>query len=145
MSPKRIQLFLILGVCAIALHFSIRLGIGCLHYFSLQKQAKAQISQWEIVEMKDRFGLKAKYGFAIQEKTWQGLFTLSPPYYLNEMAALSALKEKAKNSWTVWYNPKNPQISALEKSFPIGLLIRALICYGVLIYFFCLCKRLARV
>lgn len=145
MSPKRIQLFLLLGICAITLHFSIRLGADCFRYFSLKKEGRAQIRQWETIAVKDRFSLKASYVFETQEKTWPGEFTLSPPYYLNEISALSAIKEKAKEAWTVWYNPKNPQISALEKSFPTGLLIRSLICYGVLVYFFCLYKRLVPV
>jgi len=143
MSQKRIQLLLLLGVCAITLHFSIRLGAAFVRYFSLQSQAKAHITQWETVGIKDRFALKASYTFEAQGKTWQGLFTLNPPYYLNEMAAFSALKEKAKESWTVWYHPKKPQLSALQKNFPTGLLIRSAICCGILIYFFCLYKRLS--
>ena len=141
MSPRRIQLFFIIGVCAITLHFSVLLGIEVFRYFSLKERAPARISQWEIIEVKNRFAIKANFSFNDR----QGEFTLLPPYYLNEFAALAALKEKAKQDWTVWYNPKNPQISALQKSFPVGLLVKALICYGVIIYFFCLYKRLSRV
>jgi hypothetical protein len=145
MSPGRIQLFLFLGICAMTLHFSIRLGVESSRYFALSAQARARISQWEIAEIKNKFALKANYHFEVKEKNWIGVSTLLPPYYLNEFAALAALKEKAKKEWMVWHNPKNPQISALEKGFPTGLLVRSLICYGVIIYFFCLYKKLARV
>jgi hypothetical protein len=145
MSPKKIELFMIAGICAITLHFTIRFGVDYFHYLSLKNKSTAKVYQWEIVQVKDRFALKASYSFDAQNKTYQGLFTLSPPYYLNEMAALSALKAKAKESWSAWYRPKNPQISALEKSLPVSLLIRSMICYGVLIYFFYFYKRLVRV
>ncbi len=145
MSPRRAQLLFLIGVSAITLHFTIRFGLECARYFSLQNQTKARISQWEIVEIKDRFALKAAYGFESQEKTWQGVHTLRPPYYLNEVAALSALKEKARGNWTVWYHPQNPRISTLEKNFPTGLLIRSAVCYGVLAYFIYLYKRLVNV
>jgi hypothetical protein len=137
----KIQLFFFLGVCAITLHFSILFGKDAYRYFSLNEGAKARIQQWEIVEIKNRFALKADYVFEAQKKNWSGSFTLNPPHYLNEMAALSALKEKAKEGWTAYYNSKKPEVSALEKRFPTGLLIRALICYGVLIYFWLLKRK----
>lgn len=136
------QLFFFLGVCAITLHFSIRFGVGALHYFSLKNGSAAQIIQWEIVEIKNRYALKADYTFECQKKNCTGSFTLNPPHYLNEMAALEALKMKAKESWTAWHNPKNPQVSALQKDFPTGLLIRTLICFGVLIYFLNLKRKI---
>jgi len=145
MSARRIQLFLMVGVCAITLHFSIRFVIEATHYFSLNSQAEALVSQWEIVEIKNRYAIKSNFEFEAKGKNWRGEFTLLAPYYLNEFAALSALKEKAKEKWSAWYNSSNPQISALQKSFPVGLLLRSLICYGVIIYFFCLYKRLVRV
>lgn len=145
MSPARVQLFFFLGICAITLHFSIRLGGGLFHYLSFENSSIARVSQWEIVEIKGRYGLKADYTFEFQEKNWLGSFAFSPPYHLNEMAALAVLKEKAKEKWTAWYNHKNPQISLLEKNFPKGLLFRTLICYGVLIYFATLKRKMRSV
>lgn len=145
MSPKRVQLFFFCGVCAIGLHFTIRLGAALFHNWALSASAPAQITQWETVPVKDRVALRADYEFRAQEKTWQGQFTLPPPYSLNELAALAELKQGAKKSWVAWYNPNDPRTSALEKSFPSGLFVRALICYGVLIYFFYLYKKFSRV
>lgn len=139
------RLLFFFGVCAIALHFSIQLGIESTSYFSLQKKVKAQITQWEIVEIKGKYGLKADYTFEVQKKSLSGAFLLNPPYYLNENAALSALKKRAKENWAVWYNPKKLSISALEKSFPTELLIKTVICYGVIIYFFRLNRSLSAI
>lgn len=134
-----------MGVCAISLHFSILLGRDLWHYFALDGLAPARVLQWEIVPLKEKFGLKASYGFELQDKTWLGSSVLEPPLYLNEFAALSGLKEKAKEPRNAWYKTGDPAISALEKKFPLNLLIRSLICYGVLIYFFSLYKRLSLV
>lgn len=145
MSPKRIQLFLILGVCAITLHFAIMLGIESVEYFSLNQQARAKITQWEILNVKNRFAIKAEYEFTAKEKNYRGAQTLKPPYFLNEMAALNALKDAAKQTWDVWYKPSNPNHSIIEKGFPYGYLFRTLTCLGVLIYFFYLTKRVVQV
>lgn len=145
MSPNRMQLFMLLGVSAITLHFTIMLGVETARYLGFKQRASAHVTQWEIVNVKDRFALKADYEFNAQEKNWQGSFTLNPPYFLNEMSALESLKGLAKMSWSAWYKPNNPKVSALEKSFPRGLLFRALTCYGVLIYFLYLTKRVVRV
>ncbi len=144
MSGKRVQLFLSLSVSVIALYFALRFGVDFLHFSSLKSRACAQISQWEIVNIKGLYGLKAEYSFQFQEKTWRGSSVLNPPYHLNDMAALLALKDRAKESWAVWYNPRNPSSSSLEKAFPYGLLFRALISTGVLIYSFVLRRRLLR-
>lgn len=138
---KKIQVLSICALVAIALYFSVCLGRSCLGYFPLRAQAQAQVVRWEVLEEDDQFSLKADYTFRAQEKNWQGSAVLGGPPYLNEIAALSALKVKAKQPWSAWYNPKNPSFSALEKSFPAGLLVRTLIVYGVLIYFFYLKRK----
>lgn len=130
-----------MGIAAITLHFSIRLGIDLYSYLSLKKSSAARISQWEIVELKGRYALKAEYLFEAQGKNWPGSFILSPPYYLNEAAALSALKEKAKEPFRAWYQPKNPPTSALEKNFPKSLMFRTILCGVVLIYFLFLKRK----
>jgi hypothetical protein len=145
MTRTKILIAFLSGLGVIALYFSLHLGYESFQYFTLSKQSKAQISQWEIFPIKDHFAIKANYGFEAQEKIWNDSFTLNPPYYLNEQAALSSLKGMAKENWQAWYNPKNPTHSALERAFPLGLLIRTLICYGILIYFLYLYKVTIRV
>ncbi len=140
-SPKRIQQILILSALAAALYFSCLSASSLLGYFSLSGSAKGKIEQWEIEERKERFYLKAVYSFESQEKIWRDSFTFKNDY-LNEFAALAALKEKAKQPQTVWHSAKNPSISALERNFPINLIIRTLACYVVSIYFFYLSKRI---
>src|SRR3990167_6430839 len=125
---------LIFGL-AISGYFSFLLVETLFEYYPLKKQAETRISRWEIKEMEGSFALKAFYSFETQGKIWNGTTLLSKPWYLNEPSALLALKGKAKEEWLAWFNPKNPEHSSLEKVFPIGLLVRVLICYGVFIYF----------
>ncbi len=68
----------------------------------------------------------------------------SEPWHLNEASALHAVREKAKENWTVWFNPNAPLKSSLEKVFPLGLFVRTFICYGVLIYFVIIFRKFIR-
>ena len=142
MSARRIQTLFFLGVLAITLHFGILFSQQLIGYLALNQSAPARITQWEIVPIKSRFGLKADYTFSSKEKTYQGSSLFAPPHYLNEMAALSALKVKAKEPQTVYFRSQNPQNSALEKTFSWNLLFRLCCSLGVIVYFVLLNKRL---
>lgn len=144
MSVQRIRLFFFLGILAITLNFSILFARDCCRYFSLNTESAARITQWEITPKKGRFALKAEYVFEAQGKTWQGSSILNPPYYLNEGAAFTALKRRAKEPWAAVFQEKNPAVSSLENEFPKNLLFRSLISLGVLVYFLLYPKLLPR-
>ncbi len=145
MPSRKIQLLFLLGICAVALHLTVKLGVDFYRYLLFNERVQVQILEWEILPLEGRFALKADYRLQNQGKSWRGSSILPPPYYLNELAALDALQKKAKEKSFAWINSKDPNISSLEKDFPINILIRALICYGVLIYFLYLSKRIIRV
>ena len=138
---RRFQFALVLGAALITLYFTFNLSKELFSYLPLKAQAQARISQWEVEDVKGKFALKAVYSFEVKEKTWNGSTRFRPPYFWNEPAAIAALKAKAKESLSAWYDPQNPSRSALEKAFPSGLLFRTVICYGVLIYFLLLRPR----
>lgn len=145
LSSKKFQQFLLLAAAGASLYFSVCFGQSLFHYVSLQERAQARILRWEVVELKeDRFGIKADYSFRAQNRDWNGVYLLKNSYYLNEFAALSDLKKMAKQEWTVWFNPNHMQTSALEKSFPLSLLIRTLVCYLLLLYFFFLKRKIRK-
>lgn len=103
---------------------------------------EARISRWEVRELEGRFALKAVYSFEAQAKIWSGAALLPKPWYLNEPAALAALKDKAKQRWTVCFNPTSPDQSSLGREFPLGLLCRSLVCYAVFGYFIIFFKKI---
>ena len=136
LAAHRLQLVLISAVALISLYFSFQLSVQLFSCVPLAVQAPARVSQWEIEEVKGKFALKAFYSFEAQNKIWKGSCRFNPPYFWNEPSAMAALKAKAKEPVSAWYNPNNPSHSSLEKRFPSSLLFRTIICYGVLIYFF---------
>jgi hypothetical protein len=144
MTQRRTSLLFFLGICAISLYFAGNLSIALYQYFSLKMEAKAQILEWETLPKKDRVAIKTRYQFKYQDKIIRGEFTF-PPRYLNEYAALEAIQIKAKEEQTVWFNPRHPKSSALQKNFPTSLTFKTIICIAVIIYFFCIFKRFNRV
>lgn len=139
MNPNRVQLFFFLGVLAITLHFSTLSIKEIFQYASLNSQAPAHIKQWEIVPLKNKFALKADFSFDAIGKAWPGSYTFPEPYHLNEWAALSELKKKAKAPWIAHYH--NPEEAILEKNFPTSTLVKTVICYFVLLYFVVLRRK----
>jgi hypothetical protein len=144
-SPTRLQTALLAGIGLIVLYFSVQLSSQLFVYLSLRERTPVRIERWEVEEVKGNFALAAHYSFVADNKTFSGACRLRPPYYWNEAAAIAALKNRAKEGWTAWYDPSNPSRSSLEKGFPSGLLIRTLICYGVLIYFLLFKRKLVKI
>lgn len=132
---KAPQPLLFVGAALIALYFSISLGVAFWGYFPLSKEANANVFQWEVLEIKEKYPIKATYSFEANGKKWKNSFILPQPWSWNQASAIILLKEKAKQSWRVWYNPNNPTQSALEKHFPYNLFFRTVVCCAVLVYF----------
>lgn len=139
-SKTRSLSFLLAGVLAIALYFTVRFGGAWLAIWPLQAQAKARIAQWEIAEEGGRFSVQANYLFGDRAGVWQ-----FKRQYQSQAAAYAALREMAKQEWVVWYAPSDPDRSALEKDFPFNLLFRMGICYGVALYFGLLIRKIRKI
>jgi hypothetical protein len=125
-------------LAALTTYFLTLFGAGFVRYFSLNESAQAQILQWEVIEDQRGYVLKARYAYLGHV----GEYVFDSPCYLNEPAAVMALKEKAKKSYFAWYHPNKSSISFLEVHFPINYLIKTLISLSALIYFWYLFKRL---
>jgi hypothetical protein len=138
---KAPQPLLFIGAALIAFYFSSLLALSFWGYFPLSAEAKANVFQWEVVEIKEKYPIKATYSFEANGKIWKNSFIFSQPWSWNQPSAIILLKEKAKQPWSVWYSPNNPALSALEKSFPYNLFFRTLVCYAVLIYFALLYRK----
>ena len=130
-----------LGLIAFS-YFSYQLVSAFQDYFPKTAQAGAIISRWEVKEMGGEFALKAIYSFEIQGKIWNGVSVLAKPWYWNEPAAVASLKTIAQEKWEVWFDPKNPAHSSLQKTFPTGLLCRTILCFVIFIYFISVFRRI---
>ncbi len=133
-NSRHIQLFFLVCIGVIASYFTVRTGLEINKYFNLTDRAPAKITQWELEEKGGRWAVRAF--FPLQGNIGTGNTLLSDRVYLNEEAAFSELQELAKQKWSVWFNPKNPSFASLERVFPASLLIRTLMAWSVLLYFF---------
>lgn len=144
-SKRTFSLGLMLAVSAVLLYFLSSFLFALSTYFALREKVAARVSRWEVEEVGGKYAIKATYAYEVQGKIWEAETMLAGPLYWNELAAISALREKAKESQTAWYCPKNPARSTLEKTFPHALFVKTLICFGILIYFYFLKNRLLNI
>jgi hypothetical protein len=102
----------------------------------LKVQVSGTIEQLKVVKKSSSsFPLQAVYRFDFQEKIYRNTVLLSPPYHLNRASALKAIKNLEHRQWAVWIDPKHPEISALQKVFPIKKIIYVAMALAVTCYF----------
>ncbi len=128
----------------------LSLGIACwfLGKFSLEwyryhqfsSETTATIQAWGINEVKKgHYSIYAKYWFENDGETVLGRTNFKLKF-TNEAAAKTTLNDWKRQSWTVYYRPKNPQASTLQRPFPMKEMVHGLIALGVLLYFLYLRK-----
>lgn len=139
-SAKTFRLLLLVAVFSISLYFTCLFLSKWFAIYPLKGSAPAKIAEWTIEEKEDWFTIGVKYSFCIQENSWSSDYHF-PERFWSQAAALAFLKTKAKQSWTAHFRPENPAISSLERSFPVNILIRMLICYVITVYFCILNKK----
>lgn len=131
---RRYQTIILSATFLVVCIFSYRLFNDLFSFYSHSVLVPARVIKWEIQEIQEKYAIQAEYEYEIDKNKLKGVFLFSKPYYLNEFAAISSLKVLAKKDWNAWIQPKSPQRSILEKSFPANLLFRSLICYSVFVY-----------
>jgi hypothetical protein len=128
-------MFLILFSAVSAAFFTVQTGLAVYDFLTIREKTSGLALRWEIKEVKGKFPLTCYYSFEANGSIWQGHAVLPKPWHLNEMSATAGLREKAKEDLLVWFDPKRPEKSTLERKFPSGLLSRAALSLSVLIYF----------
>lgn len=132
------QIWRVLATIAIgiALWFSSIAAYQLFQYLRLGSFAEAEIKKWSIKELSSsRFAVEVFFEFEAKGKKIQGTSLLDSPVFLNPFAAEDAIKANEKQSFLAWYQTSNPEISSLQKEFPLKSLIHALVTIGVLLYF----------
>ncbi|MBS0653997.1 MAG: hypothetical protein JSR39_10800 [Verrucomicrobia bacterium] len=120
----------------IALWFSSIAAYQLFQYFRLGSFAEAEVTKWSIKELSSsRFAIEAFFEFEANGKKYQGKSLLDSPVFLNPFSAEDAIKAKEKQAFYAWYQSSKPEISSLQREFPLKSLIHALVTLGVLIYF----------
>lgn len=139
-----LPLFLIFSSASAALYFSLQLASVLFLYCSLTSALPAQIRSWQVQEADGKFSIRANYSFDFKGRPWDGSWVFPKPWHLNEPSAIAKLKELAQESWEARFCPSDPSCNALQREFPLGLCIRTLTCYGILVYFIFLSRKLCK-
>jgi hypothetical protein len=120
-------LFLILGSIALASLYT---------HFTLSMRTEAVVDHWKVIrKSSSSFPFRGSYHFEFQGKIYQGSSVLPPPYHLNRPSAERAMGPLQKKKWFVWFDPRKPSVSSLEKAFPTKKIVYALVALGVTLYF----------
>jgi hypothetical protein len=144
LSQKSLRLLLIASTALISIYFWVGAARGLWVNHSLKKQIAARVIQWEVEESgSDRYAIKARYSFEQGGQIYHGATRFEKPTYLNQATAVAALREMATrpDGWMAWFDDANPSRSSLEKIFPRGFLLRAIISSMVLVYFVLFSKK----
>lgn len=114
-------------------------------YFHRSQSAPARLSNWEVLEKKEgKFSIEVTYEFWEKGAIRTGRFLFPKPTYSNPYVAEDLVEEWKEESWTVWYNPKQPTDVTFQKRFPLKEGAYFLISLGVILYFAILKMYLSR-
>jgi hypothetical protein len=125
--------FLVIFLVIIALFFNLKALINIYNFQRLNSFCKVNEVNFYVEEIKGKYKIAGSYRFESDKKTISGK-NFFKESFLNQFAAQEAIKNLPKER-LVFFDPKHPEISTLEKSFPYKNVIYALIALGVAIYF----------
>lgn len=134
---KNIYWYVLIATIALAvLWFSGKFLYSYYQYSTLTAKAPVESIAWSVEGLTDeKYVLKARYTFRVLNETKSGEAVISDHHYWNQKAAEMDIPDYAKRKWTAWYNPKNPDHSALQKHFPLKDFLSAVFLWGLIGYF----------
>lgn len=136
MQKNTVWLALIVTLTMIVLWYSGKFIYHYYEYMQLSSRAPATEMQWSITAKNNENYLpKANYTFTANGKTYHGSAILEDRGYWNEFAAKQAIQEFTNKKWGIWYNSSDPNISALQKHFPLKDAVSAAIMWTIVFYF----------
>ena len=126
----------LLVVFAITLFYSGKALYHYYYYVNLSAQARPTAMEWNILKETDnRYIIETSYQFSVSDKNFTGKTVWKDKNYLNEYSAKEAIEDANENTWVVYYNPQDLQISSLERKLPIKDAVYALFLWGLFLYF----------
>ncbi|HEU64310.1 MAG: hypothetical protein KR126chlam4_00324 [Candidatus Anoxychlamydiales bacterium] len=135
MNYKIRWLIVLLVAAVVLLGISFKTAFQINKFFTLDSKIRANVEKVDIIEgKKDKFDVIAFYNFKIGDKNFYNVKKFTTKF-INEITALDFKEKILKKDFFIWYNKKNPKISAAEKSFPIKNLVYSIITFIVFGYF----------
>lgn len=120
-----------------AIWYSIDSGYSLYQYSTKSSTAPPQNIQWSVkAKASDYYIIVADYSYKVQGKPIEGRSVFDAKGFKNIPAANHAIEVFSKKKWTVWFSPKNPQNSTINRFFPLKSCIYTAILWAILFYFF---------
>ncbi len=123
----------IIGICT--LWYSVSGILAVQHYRAMSATTPLVDSQWSVEEMPgDVFVPLVGYHYKIGGRIYTGETLLYDEGSRNPSATEDNIQSLRKLSWVAFYDPRQPQRSTLQKSFPIKECLSAVVLLGVFTY-----------
>lgn len=136
MHKNQIWLAFLATVALAAIWFTANLAFVSWNYYNLKESTNADSIEYSIERISsEKYLLKGDYTYTHDGKNYSSSSILSEPVWRNSWSAKEALEYFPKKEKSLWFDPKNPHESALEKKFPYKEGIYAALVWGILIYF----------
>ncbi len=128
---------LLLFIIAIAtIWYGGRTIAHVVHYAHLKAHTLPESIDWSFhIINDDEYIPVAHYTYRVGIDEYHGVGSYKGVYARNQWGADLLLKELQSKEVIIWYNPKNPEHSALEKAYPLKELMYTVALCGLLIYF----------
>ncbi len=126
--------FILLFSLGLTAYFSYFSFPKIYQYYTCSHTQDAQILQWGIAKVKNKYKVFSKFSFNTDGQTILSENSFDTEY-LSQAAAHQALKNLSQKKWKSHYNPKKPQQAYLQKKFPYNECFRTILPFIILIYF----------
>lgn len=115
--------------------YALLTAIKLWEFFRLDQSTRPQGIEWSVDPLgDDAFAPLAHYRYLVKGKVYQGQTRLKETY-LNEWAAQEAISRHSHSPLTVWFDSSSPEISSLQKQFPLKAAFSTLFLWILGIYF----------
>lgn len=114
-------------------------------FSALSNVVQADQLEWKIDQRGESdFLIEATYHYHVQGVVYEGKSTWEEKKLLNLYAAQKAIEDAKGETWDVWYNPKDPSWSVLQRYFPIKEILSTFLLWGIVLYFIWIGFRVGR-
>lgn len=132
---KPLWILLLSLVGGMALFWSISAGRELLSYGRLGPEVAVQITAWDLVPKGSKYALRASYSYEYGGQKFTGQTEFPKPYHLNKRSAEKEIEQVGGMQWVGWVDARHPEVSSIDKQFPLKKVCYAALLVGIFLYF----------
>jgi len=139
MHPNRYWIFFLVSVALVAIGFGGSAAWQLYRYRAYNATIQPTTLNWTVEsKIGDRYYLVGEYSFEVEGKSFAGKTLLEKPLFRNLWSANQAIDEMGDSLRPVYFVSHKPEISTLNRHFPLKEVISAAALMALLLYFLCL-------